>query len=311
MLMLGTWLIALGMVFVIQQATRWSWDQAWPLWVIFVGVGGAGSALYGRRRARFGIWAIWWPLAVITAGIVLLLSTTGTIDVEPRELVAWWPLAVIGLGVWFLVGALLVRQPTTQSENLTIPIAGATAGDVRIKFGGGELTVGQAPAGALISGRFEGGVINRTRGPGMVDLEPLVGGWPMWWDRPLHWDVGVTGEIPVDLRLESGANRSHVDLSALRIRRLELKTGASETRVRLPQTGVTYVRAEAGVAAVTLEIPPGVSARVRSKMAIGTTSVDEGRFPRSSEGWASADFDTAPNRVDIEIQGGLGSVRVV
>ena len=101
-----------------------------------------------------------------------------------------------------------------------------------------------------------------------------------------------------------------MDLSALRVRRLEIKTGASETQVRLPEAGVTSVRAEAGLAVLTIQVPRGVAAHIRSGMDLGSVSVDEGRFPRSLDEWRSADYDTAQNRVEIDIQGGLGSVRV-
>ena len=133
----------------------------------------------------------------------------------------------------------------------------------------------------------------------------------MWWNRPLHWQVGLTSEIPVSLELHTGANRSSIDLSALRLRRLDLHTGASETRVRLPGSGTTEVRVEAGLASLNIEVPQGVAARIRSKMAIGSTNVDETRFPRAMDGWLSPDYDTATNRVEIDVAGGLGSIKVV
>jgi hypothetical protein len=126
----------------------------------------------------------------------------------------------------------------------------------------------------------------------------------------LHWDVGVSAEIPVDLRLDTGGNRSTIDLTALRIRRLELHTGASETSLRLPAAGQTSVRVVCGLASVTVEIPLGVAARIRGRIALGSTNVHETRFPRLGDGWASADYDTATNRIDIAIEGGLGSVQV-
>jgi hypothetical protein len=53
-----------------------------------------------------------------------------------------------------------------------------------------------------------------------------------------------------------------------------------------------------------------VAARVHSRMALGSTTVDP-RFPRTVDGWESADWGSAANRVEIEIQGGVGSARVV
>lgn len=311
MLIAAVWIISLGMVFLVQQYFNWTWTQAWPLWVLFVGVGTLGSAVFGRAQSAFGIWGIWWPLAVIAVGAVLLLSTTGNIAITPNELIGWWPVAVIAIGVWFLLGALIVRpNASAQAETLSIPLAGLTEAAISLNFGGGELVVGQAEAGKLVSGTFEGGVRQRTKGVGKLELEPFMETWPMMWNRPLHWNVGLTSEIPVSLELHTGANRSIVDLSALRLRRLELHTGASETRVRLPGSGATEVRAEAGVAALTIEVPQGVAARLRSRMALGSTTVDETRFPRAMDGWMSPDYDTNPNRVDIDVAGGLGSIKV-
>jgi hypothetical protein len=311
MMIAAVWIISLGTVFLVQQYFEWSWNQAWPLWVLFVGVGTLGSAIFGRARSALGIWGIWWPLAVIAVGIVLLLSTTGNLGLAPNELIAWWPVAVIAIGVWFLIGAVIAR-PTSggQAEQLSIPLAGLTEAQVKLTFGGGELMVGQAEPGKLVSGTFEGGVRQRTHGVGRLELEPFMETWPMW-NRPLRWQVGLTSEIPVSLELHTGANRSSIDLSALRLRRLELHTGASDTRVRLPESGATEVRAEAGLASLTLEVPQGVAARIRSKMALGSATVDEARFPRAMDGWMSPDFDTAPDRVEIDVSGGLGSIRVV
>jgi hypothetical protein len=66
-----------------------------------------------------------------------------------------------------------------------------------------------------------------------------------------------------------------------------------------------------GAASLTLEVPIGVAARIRSKMALGSSQIDESRFPRTFDGYLSPDFEGAANRVDITIEGGVGSVKVV
>lgn len=195
-------------------------------------------------------------------------------------------------------------------ETLSVPIDGLAEAQIRLGFGGGELTLGRADPATLVSGSFEGGVIQKSSGPGRIALEPSQPGRPLVTWAPTHWDVRVTGEIPVDLRLDTGANRSIVDLTTLQIRRLELHTGASESTIRLPATGRTAVRIDCGFASVYADVPQGVAARIRGKMGLGAIQVDETRFPRGADGWASADFETAPNRVDISIDGGFGTVRV-
>ncbi len=195
-------------------------------------------------------------------------------------------------------------------ETLSIPIDGLGEAQIRLGFGGGELAIHRADPGMLVSGTFEGGVARRTVRPGVVELEPLDPHRPLVTWEPVHWDVGLTTEIPVDLRLETGANRSTIDLSALHVRRLELHTGASETTLRLPSAGQTAVRVDCGFASVKVEVPPGVAARISGRIGLGSTDVDQGRFPRSGDGWASPDFETARDRVDITVAGGFGSVRI-
>jgi hypothetical protein len=305
-------LIGLGVVFLIRDFAGWSWGQAWPMFVMLVGFGMVASSVAYARRQWAGSWWMVWPVAWIGIGFVLLMSTTGRIGVAPGDLIStWWPLIPIGIGVWFLVAAV---WPGRQApvEQLDVPLEGVQSARVRIKFGAGEITVGRAPAGRLVAGTFSGGVGIVRRGPGEIELEPdLAGGWPGW-DHAFGWRLGLTGEVPLELRFESGAARATLDLHDVQLRRLDLKTGASDTRVRLPSAaGTTGVRAEAGAAALTFEVPDGVAARIHAQMALGTTSVDESRFPRSPDGWASPDFDTAANRVELHLQGGVGTLRVV
>jgi hypothetical protein len=312
----ATWLIGLGLVFLIRQALNLDWGEAWPLFLILLGVADLVSrAVGGNRRRRQGVAALWsytWPVLWIAVGIVLLLSTTGNLGREPVDLIAdGWPVVLVGLGVWFLIGAVLPFG-AAPIEDLAIPLGGVAAGAVRIRFGAGELTIGAAAPGNLVDGRFTGGVVRRDDGPGRADLEQDTTYGLPWLDGRSEWTVGLTTEVPLDLRLDTGAARARLDLSGLRLRTLELHTGASETRIRLPRAaGATSVKAETGAAALIVEVPTGVAARIRSRMAIGSSQVDEARFPRTATGFESTGYADAANRVDLDLQGGVGSIRVV
>jgi hypothetical protein len=124
--------------------------------------------------------------------------------------------------------------------------------------------------------------------------------------------VGLPSDVPLDLRVDAGASRNVLDLRDLRLRSLELHTGASDTRVLLPRAaGATSVRAESGAASLTFEVPDGVAARIRTRVVLGSVQVDESRFRPVAGGYESPDYATAANRVDIDAQGGVGSLKVV
>jgi hypothetical protein len=308
----ATWLIGLGIVFLVRQATDLPWNQAWPLFVILVGVASFVSTLLSWRPSVTGIWSLTWPVAWIVAGAILLASTTGSISQSPGQLISeFGPWALVGLGVWFVIGAVIPGGPDTQ-EALVIALGGAKDAAVRIRFGAGEMSVRPAAPGNLVDGRFVGGVKSRVVGPGRVELEQDTDFGVMWLDRRSTWEVGLTAEVPLDLRLDGGASRARIDARDLKLRSLEVHTGASNTHVLLPRAaGVTTVRAEAGAASLTFEVPLGVAARIRTKMALGSSQVDQARFPSTAGGFESPDYATAPNRIDIDVSGGVGSVKVV
>ena len=307
----ATWLIGLGVVLLVRQAFALEWSEAWPLFVILLGAVGLVTTLLDGVRGLGGLWSFTWPVFWIGVGAVLLASTTGNLGQGPLELIEqWWPVALIALGAWFLIGAFIPRQ--APNESLVVPLDGAPDAAIRIKFGAGELAAARAAAGNLIDGRFFGGVVLRRDGPRSIELaQDTTFGLPLL-ERRSEWTVGLSGEVPLDLRIDTGAARARLDLSELIVRNLELRTGASETRIRLPRAaGATSVRAETGAASLVIEVPTGVGARIRSRMALGSTDVDQARFPRDASGFESPDYASAPNRADIDVQGGVGSVRIV
>ncbi len=307
----ATWLIGLGVIFLIQRAADLGWSEAWPLFVILAGVAGLIGVVVNERYELSGIWAFTWPIAWIVVGVLLLSSTTGSLATGPGEVIAeYWPWALVALGVWFIIGAV-VPAGRGLAETLAIPLAGATDASVRIQFGAGNLATRPAAPGNLVDGDFAGGVIHRLIGPGRVELQQDTRYGLPWLERASNWTVGLTAEVPLDLRIDAGANKSVLDLRELRVRGLELHTGASDTRVLLPRAaGMTTVRAEAGAASLTIEVPQGVAARIRTRMALGSTQVDQTRFPPTAGGFESPDFMSAANRVEIDAQGGVGSLRV-
>lgn len=309
----GVWLIGLGLVFLAQQLLDLPWSQAWPMFLILAGVAGVIPMLFTRGYGP-AAWLRWiWPVLLILIGVAFLLSNTGVWDVSVGDLLStWWPLILIVVGVLFLLGAVTsgVRRDAGETLSLDAPAAGRA--EVVLRFGAGQLRVGPGSSGKLVEGDFVGGVAWKQPSPERVELSPDMdrGFWP-WSGERLDWEVRLSPDVVLDLRIEGGASRSELDLRGLQVRRLDLRTGASQTTVTLPERGATSVSADAGAAQLVFSVPAGVAARIRSQMVVGSTEIDQGRFPRTGSGrYESADFATNPNRVEIEVRGGMGNVRI-
>jgi hypothetical protein len=335
-----------GVVLAVQEAADLyqTWAYAWAL--VAPGGVGAGLAVYGllARRGedlRGGLGALFVGVVIFLVGFLFFEGVIGLSGERFGSLTdVAVPLALVGIGVVVLVGAFIPgpwRRPfvvhdardraaaergdggtgwaAPVPDRLAIPLEGAADAEVMVTFGAGHLRVGAAASGMLIDGTFAGGVrAERSGGPGRVRVSPPSppSGWT--WDRaPYTWAMGVSGEVPLRLRVESGAADAELDLTAVRLAELRLRTGASETRVTLPAAaGYTRVDAEGGAAAIRFRVPDGVAARIRSSMTLASSEIDLVRFPRSAAGdaWESPDFASAPNRVEIEVRGGVGSLSV-
>jgi hypothetical protein len=306
----ATWIIGLGVVFLLQQLLELSWGEAWPMFVILAGIGGLVGVVVGFRGMRSPFAALAWPVGLLVVGALLLLSTTGSLGVEPGELVArWWPVAIIAWGAWLLLAALIPGRRIGM-ETMELPLAGSGPVAVRIRFGGGELKV-RPGRPSTISGEFAGVEGKVRQEAGRVEIEPeSPTAWPFW-DRTPSWAIGLPEDVPLSLQVESGATKTLLDLVPLQVSSLRISTGASDTRVRLPARGPISVRADSGAASLVFEVPDGVAVRVHGTMALGSLQVDETRFPRAGRAWESPGYATAENRAEIEVQGGVGSVRVL
>lgn len=252
---------------------------------------------------------VFWPLLLIAVGVIFLLSNLGLLSFDPWQLWRLWPVILVVIGLDILLEVALRRG--RPAETISIDQGALSEARVSVEFGAGELRMGAgAPAGKLLEGEFSDGAEYQVR----TSEVRLYGSrdWSWWGWRGRTWDVRLTREIPLGLRLQLGACQARLDLSDLRVTNVTLETGAADTSIRFPSAaGMTRAKVKAGAAQVTLSVPEGVAARITATMAIGSLNVNTQRFsPAPGGGYASADYDTAANKLDLSIEGGVGAVSV-
>ena len=256
---------------------------------------------------------LFWGSVLILLGALFLLKALGiTNDVWGY----FWLLAVGLLGVWFIVRAIW-RPKGEEGEQVAIELKGAQQASLRLNHGAGRLHIGAgAGAGMLLSGKFGYGLDYKTELVGdklevrmrsASNFGPFIG-------EGFNWNLNLTRDIPISLTIKTGASESRIDLSELRIPYLKLETGASSTALTLPaQAGRQQMLAEinAGVASVDIRVPEGVAARIRIKEGLSARSINSARFPRlEGNVYQSADYDQAANRVELNIEAGVGSINI-
>ena len=263
--------------------------------------------------------AYFWGGILIVVGVVLFLANVGILTVDVWKVLI--PLVVILVGALTLWTATRPR-PVMEAQALRLPLENAARASVKVRFGAGRLQVrGGADPSTIIDGTFRGGVESDVRRSGSEASAELrvpsdfflhvFSPW-MWWGGPrLEWDFGLTETVPVALDVETGASEARLDLTRVLVDRLRLSCGASSVQIQMPAgAAMTTARIESGAASVVIDIPQGVAARIEAESGLANVRVNTSRFPRIDKVYRSADYDTAPHRLDLHIEAGVASVDV-
>lgn len=303
-------LVGLGVILLLQNLGLLSWD----LW-----------AVLGRL----------WPLLFVLLGLEMLLG--GRVRGSLLGLaIAGVALAVAGA---FATGSPMFRDSARPPEtrSFTQALQGATQGNVNLRFGAGRLAVETLPERApdtlaVMDYRGPEGMrverSYRVRN-GTGELEYSLRGRDGFFPFPIPFmvpgtsrgpasqmDVRLSPDVPLTLNVQVGAAEGRIDLSGLRLSRLDLQTGASTTWLRLPEAaGQTTARVSGGAATIDIEIPPTVAAQIRYEGGASTLDLDQARFPSTASSseirrYRSPDYDTAANRVDLAIEIGAATVTI-
>ncbi len=254
---------------------------------------------------------IFWGSFLILLGVLFFLQAQGIIA---NVFSFIFPLALILVGGWIILN---VFWKPDLSDDETFSFALQSAKSVRYKFahGAGQISIsGGAPAGQAIVGSSAAGMSTDSRLDGdrlNIRVEAGPSAIPFIGPSSGVWRYRLTQEVPVALEMDAGASRLEVDLRDVLATRIELNTGASSTDITLPARGASMLDVEAGAAALNIRVPEGTAARIRTKDSVISLNVDTNRFPQTDSGlYQSPDFDSSPNRTEITLEAGLGSVTI-
>ena len=86
---------------------------------------------------------------------------------------------------------------------------------------------------------------------------------------------------------------------------------AGNCKLTMPSSaGTTHTYIKTDVANVEVTIPDGVAAKIKADTDLSALDVDESRFPKQGNYYISDNFDTAQNRIYLEIDCDVGRVQV-
>jgi hypothetical protein len=233
-------------------------------------------------------------------------------------------LVAIAVGSGIATRFAAVSAGPIESRPYAQTFDGAGSANVRLQFGSGNLTVGALDSAErnLASADFTGpsnfapeSTYRVRDGVGELayTIHDIKFGLPVLrGDEATRMSVSLARNTPLALDMQGGAADSRIDLTQLQVTRLDLQTGVGNTRVRLPEAaGQTSVSVHGGITDLTFEVPQGVAADIHVSDAMASRQINEQRFrPIGGGHYRSTDYDTATNRVDMQVELGLATLRI-
>jgi hypothetical protein len=287
-LLTGTLLLVLGCVFLLVNFGYISWDviegilKLWPLLLVAWGIG------LITRNSKLSFLGFLGPLILLFA---------------------------VAYVVW---GYHYVGDGDKETYSLSQELTDVDEANVTIKFAGGRLNVKSGDTVNLIDAELEtradsaeprlsyyeedGIAFASLRRRGTTRAGPGMGN---------KWDVTLTDQIPLQVRLVSEGATSSLDLDGLLIAELDVDAAASRVNARLGAGDMdAEVTIDAGVSSVTLEIPKQYGIRLYVDCGLCWKDLPDGMKKRSGGGGAyySKNYESAPYRMDVEIDAGLSKV---
>lgn len=289
------------------------------------------------------------PLILITIGILLLLANLGYLPLSIWQIAAqFWPLILVLVGLdiifgrrswlgaivivvlwialiagvlWlaFTQGGGLLPMRAAITEPLNQPLGDITTATVELSAGASSVFVTSlgTDSANLMEGKFahpEGTRViqsyNASGTTGRLVLREEGNPVTVIGASTSRWDVGLYPQIPLALQINGGIGRVDLDLGTLNVTSLDINAGVGSVTVAAPKAGAMRIKINGGVGSATITIPPEVAARIRVDSGLGGIRIDESRFPKSDKIYQSADYASASNKVEIDVDGGVGSVTI-
>ena len=296
----------------------------------------------GERERRHRYPSLLWPLLLITVGVLLLLKSLGYVELNFWELWRFWPALLILIGLDLLLGrrswlgslvvllltlaviggcVLMVVQTPGQPaggkvDRIAEPLEGAERASLKVESAVGTLTMSKIEdSSSLIEAELDLATSRKPtwkaeRNGDLVSMQlAYESGISFGWGRGETWDLRLSPAVAWELAANLAAGEGRLDLTGIDLRTLNLELGAGQYTVTLPERVGGKVTIKGGAGGLVLEIPEGLAARLNIQRGIAPVSMSD-RFERKGDAYVTHDWETSGNRVEIEINLGVGGITV-
>jgi hypothetical protein len=333
-------IIAVGVVFLLNnlgliQGNLWdNLVNLWPLILVAIGL----DSIF-KREGVVG------PAFVIGLGLIFLLANLGYLAVNVWDaVIRLWPLLLIAIGLDIVIGrrslvgsllgvailiALLVAGlslfglvggsgEVLAGEQINQPLAEVTSARLEIEpaVGSVRLQALSEPTGLVV------GTV-RAAGPEKVRQDysvsggrasfALTGSGGVFFGsrqrETWSWDLALSAQIPLELKLSQGAGNALYDLRGLQVSALDVSQGLGQVTVILPESGKFKGRVSSAIGRTVIQVAPGVGLRLHASTGLGNLAAPP-EFTRQGDDYLSPGYASADSQIELDVSQAIGQIEV-
>jgi len=185
-----------------------------------------------------------------------------------------------------------------------------------LRMGAGDLTIGSG-AKSLLESAFR---YSERLGEPEIDYDVVRSKGRLTVESPAgrfstgqttnEWKLHFGDAVPIDLKIQVGAGKADVDLSALRIERVEIEIGAGHLELNLAGNYKqdVDVSVHGGVGQARVRLPRGFGAIADVAGGLGSISL-EGLEQRGGK-YVNRAYQEGKPAVHLSVRGGVGEIRL-
>jgi len=289
-----------------------------PIWGVFLLFVGIVLFLQTLNILPWDLWrTLWrfWPALIIAIGLGILLRRYNIWLVSLLILAIFG--ACLGIAIW--QHGLTLPSGTVTGNYYSEPLGAIERAQIEVNFTAGIITIGSLPSTSPnlveIDSEMQNGrktmkaSFQQQNGEG--ELQFSSANQQFWGEGGIKWEASFTRKIPLAINIKSAASNTSLDLSKLKVTEVQLEMDAGNCEVIMPSSaGTTHAYIKTDVANLEITIPDEVAAKIRVDTDLSASDIDESRFPQQGDYYVSQNFDSAENRVELEIDSDVGRVQV-
>jgi hypothetical protein len=124
-------------------------------------------------------------------------------------------------------------------------------------------------------------------------------------------DIKLNKQVTWDIKMNLGASNGNLDLSGLKLKRLEFDAGAVDYNIKMGgNVPVTEVKMDSGASNFAFDIPKDVGVRVKLDGALNNTNFAELGWNKKGSYYESPNYNDAKSKINIDADIGVSKLRV-